>query len=373
MATYSYRAEGNREDLVDIITNISPDENFLQAKFGRTAVTGMSHDWLCDSLRPAGVNRKKEDEDFATAEAVARIRLNNYIQHMMVGYKVTDAQESVLKAGIKSEIAYQMVKAGKELSRDLENAILRNADAIAGTSGTGGQMGGVRYYNGGEAIPIAQTGGVFTFNNHKLQTGGAVLFYIPTGGTLPVGVTGGKLYFVRVISANSFKIYPTPQDAQADTNSITPTGNGTNAFVTRSNIISLNGNITEQAFNDLMQIGWQQGASIESAVMSGKNKRSVSAFTAGATKNRDADATKVKNVVSVYETDFGIVNLESHRQQTDDRIDFFEYQYWKLAYLKPFHVEDVQRKGTYTEKVITGMVTLENRSPVSNGAIINIQ
>lgn len=373
MATYTYKAVGNREDLTDIIVNISPDENFLQNKFGRTDVSAMQHDWLTDSLRPAGANRKKEDEDFATAEAVSRVRLANYMQHFMVGYKISDAQEKVLKSGIKSEVAYQMVKAGKELSRDLEWAVVNNSTAVAGVAGTGGQFGGVKYFNGGDAIVANHTAGVFTFANHKLQTGGAVVFYIPSGGTMYTNVTANKLYFVRVIDANSFKIYATPQNAQGDTSAITPTGTPTNVYVTRSNVISLNGALTETALNDIMQMTWTQGASIESAVMSGKNKRTVSGFTAGATKNRDASDTKIKAVISVYESDFGIVNLESHRQYADDRLDFFEYQYWKLAYLSPFHVEDVPRKGTYTEKVITGMCTLENRSPISNGVIINVQ
>jgi hypothetical protein len=85
MASYTYSAVGNREDLVDIITNISPNENFLQSKFGRTDVTAMQHDWLTDSLRPAAANRQKEDVDFATVDATPRVRLSNYIQHFMVG------------------------------------------------------------------------------------------------------------------------------------------------------------------------------------------------------------------------------------------------------------------------------------------------
>jgi len=372
MADTIMMKNANREDLIDIITNISPDENFLQGKFGRTTVQGMSHDWLCDSIRPAGSNRQKEDADFATAEGVARIRMNNYIQHFMVGYKVTDAQEAVLKAGVKSEVAYQMVKASKELSRDLEYAIVRNEKAIAGVANQGGQFGGVRYFNGGDAVPLSQTSGTIKFANHKLQTGGAVVFHIPTGGTMPEGLVANKLYFVRVVNDESFKIYTTPQDAQSDTSPIVPKDNGTKVNVTRSNVISLNGALTEDALNNIMEMCWKQGAKIESAVMSGKNKRTVSSFTAGVQKIADMGETKRKAVVDVWETDFGLINLEAHRQADDDRIDFFEYQYWKLAFLKPFAVEDVPRKGTYTEKVITGMVTIENRSPVSNGTVIGI-
>lgn len=43
MASKTHLAVGNREDLSDIITNISPDETPLMQKFGRTKVTGMVH------------------------------------------------------------------------------------------------------------------------------------------------------------------------------------------------------------------------------------------------------------------------------------------------------------------------------------------
>lgn len=373
MAGYTYSAVGNREDLSDIIVNISPEENFLQKTFGRTDVTAMKHDWLTDSIRPAGANRVKEAADFATVAPTPRVRLSNYIQNFMAGYVVSDLQEVVLKAGIKSEIGYQMVKASKEIARDLEFALVNNATAIEGNASDGGQFGGVKYFSGGDAIALAQTGGVFTFANHKLQTGGAVVFYIGSGGTMDANLTANTLYYVNVLTENTFKIYTTPQKAQAGgVDNITPATGGTNVKVTRSNIISANASLGESHLNNMMEMIWKQGGNVSTAVMSGKNKRVVSGFTVSATKNVDMSDKKRTQVVEVWETDFGMINLMAHRQYADDRIDFFEYQHWKLAYLKPFKVEDVPRKGTYTEKVITGSLTLENRSPQASGAIINL-
>jgi hypothetical protein len=287
-------------------------------------------------------------------------------------YKVTDAQEKVLKAGVRSEVSYQMLKASKELSRDYELALLKNATNAAGVSGTGGLMGGVRYFVGGDAIAVSHAAGTFTFTGHKLQTGQPVLMYITSGGTMPTDAVAGTMYYAKVLTANTFKIYPTAVDAQADTNQTVPTGNGTNAYITRSNILSLNAALSEDNFNDIMEICWKQGASIETAIMSGKRKREISGWTAGTVKNRDMSDNKLTTLISVYETDFGTISLEAHRQQSDDRIDFLEYMHWKSAFLQPFTVEEVPRKGTYTEKVIVGMVTLECRSPQSNGAIIGI-
>ena len=46
-----------------------------------------------------------EDADFVAVAAAPRERFNNFIQIFMRGYFVTDSQEAVQKAGIKSEVA----------------------------------------------------------------------------------------------------------------------------------------------------------------------------------------------------------------------------------------------------------------------------
>lgn len=377
MAGYTYKAVGNREDLTDFITNISPDPVMLQKKFGRTSVTAMKHDWLTDSIRPAGVNRVKEAADFATIEPTPRVRLSNYIQNMMAGYLVSDLQETVLKAGIKSEIGYQMVKASKEISEDLELALIKNASAIEGNAIDGGQMGGIPFFIGGDAVALNQTGGVITFNSHKLQTGGSVVFYVgaAAGDKMDTKLSANKLYFVKVLTENTFKIYDTPEAAQIGAgDNVVPAGDGVNVMVTRSNIISANASLTEDLLNEMMHMTWKSGAYVNEAVMSGTHKKIVSGFTASSTKNVDMSDKKRTQVVEVWETDFGMINLTAHRQYEGlGRIDFFEYQHWKLAYLKPFKVEDVPRKGTYKEKVITGSLTLECRSPKSNGSVINLK
>ena len=81
--------------------------------FGRTKVTGMTHAWLCDSLGAPQDNAQLEDASFSTTAATPRVKLENNIQIFMRDCSVTDSQEAVLKAGIKSEMAYQMQKTMK--------------------------------------------------------------------------------------------------------------------------------------------------------------------------------------------------------------------------------------------------------------------
>ena len=66
----------------------------------------MTHSWLTDSIgAPNPANKYKEDADYTVVAASPRVKLNNDIQIFMKGYFVTESQEAVMKAGVKSEIA----------------------------------------------------------------------------------------------------------------------------------------------------------------------------------------------------------------------------------------------------------------------------
>jgi len=148
MATLlTYNAVGNREDLSDIITNISPTETPLYSTFGKgKPATATFHEWLEDELRQPGENAKKEGADYEIEDANPRDRKGNYTQIFEHGYEVSGTQEAVLKAGIKSEIAYQMRKAMKEIAKDVEWAIINNLASSAGSATTPRKMGGIQAF-----------------------------------------------------------------------------------------------------------------------------------------------------------------------------------------------------------------------------------
>lgn len=64
--------------------------------------------------------------------------------------------------------------------------------------------------------------------------------------------------------------------------------------------------------------------------------------------------------------------MQAHRMQTNDRIDILETQYFKLAYLIPFKVEDLARTGLKKAKAVSGQLTLECRTKDAHSAITNI-
>lgn len=130
--------------------------------------------------------------------------------------------------------------------------------------------------------------------------------------------------------------------------------------------------LNETMLNDAIQKAWAVGGTPDICVVSGENKRVISNFTGNAERQRNADSTKIKNVVNVYESDFGLVNMVLHRMQPSTRVDLLQSEYWKLAYLIPFKTYDKPKTSLVNGKVVTGQLTLECRSPEANSAITGI-
>ena len=135
MASNTYDAVGNKDDVSDIITNIAPYDTPLYTRIGKTKATQVMHEWLEDDLGNSAVNMFEEGYTYSTVNATPRQRLFNYTQIMHRGVHVTDTQEAVLHYGIRSEIAYQMAKKLKELAFDCEQALVTQATRSPGAWG----------------------------------------------------------------------------------------------------------------------------------------------------------------------------------------------------------------------------------------------
>jgi hypothetical protein len=141
----SYDAVGNREDLSDIIYDISPTETPFLSKIPRTKATGTKHEWQKDSLTAASsTNFVIEGDDATTDSTSATTRLFNYRAISDKVARVTGTQEAVSKAGRRSEMAYQMEKRMKELKRDVEKILLENNAYVAGNDTTAAECAGAQ-------------------------------------------------------------------------------------------------------------------------------------------------------------------------------------------------------------------------------------
>ena len=139
----TYQTIGIREDLIDVITNISPTENWFTKNSGTGRAKQTYHEWQTDALAAATANSAVEGEVASATAITPTVRTGNYTQILKKDFSVTDTNEAVDSAGRSSEIAYQKAKYTKELANDIEYALIVNSAAASGASGTARLLKGV--------------------------------------------------------------------------------------------------------------------------------------------------------------------------------------------------------------------------------------
>ena len=282
MASNTYDAVGNKEDVSDIITNIAPYDTPLYTRIGKTKATQVIHEWLEDDLGEAITNMFEEGYTYSTMNADPRTRLNNYTQIMHRGVHVTDTQEAVLHYGIRSEIAYQMTKKLKELAFDCEKAIIEQSAKVLG------------------AMPAP-----------------------------PRQFAGLPYWIVTNVLANG----------------------GTSR------------DLTFDLINNALEQTWNAGGKPSILLVSPRNKRVISTFTAGSTKYMDGNKTnKLTQMISVLETDFGTIQCMTDRFMPNDIVYGLSPEYIKKAFLRPFKTFDMPKINDMGRRAINGEWTLEMRA-----------
>lgn len=170
----SYDAKGIREDLSDVIYNISPEDTPFVSNVGKGSISNTVFDWQTDALAAAASNAQIEGNEQTYGAVTPTTRLQNYAQISSKNVVISGTEEKVNKAGRKSELAYQIAKRGAELKRDIEFSCLNPNAAVAGDSSTARETASI---------------GAFIKTNSNRGTGGDDPTYttiptdVPTDGT----------------------------------------------------------------------------------------------------------------------------------------------------------------------------------------------
>lgn len=127
-------AIGNREDLADIIYDISPMDTPFLSRAAKSRASAVYHEWQTDSLDAAATNQKVEGDDATAATFVATTRVGNYLQISSKTISVSGTQRAVNSAGRADEYSYQLAKRGREIKRDMEFALVQNQASTAGSA-----------------------------------------------------------------------------------------------------------------------------------------------------------------------------------------------------------------------------------------------
>ena len=130
-------AVSNREDLMDVLTILAPDETPVLSSATKARANATFVEWTVDSLSSPSTAGIAEGADVTTFtdQFSGRARLGNYIQKFRRDYMVSDLQEAVDSVG-PAKVAQAEAKAIRELKRDIE-ATLCSANDRAVEDGAG--------------------------------------------------------------------------------------------------------------------------------------------------------------------------------------------------------------------------------------------
>jgi hypothetical protein len=320
----TYGAIGIREDLSNIIYNISPmDTPFLNG-CGIGSCDNTNFEWQTDELKAAASNTQIEGNDYtSTAETEPR-RLSNYTQISATQVQSSGTAEAVDFAGRKSTQAYQLAKRAKEMKRDMELMLLEGTVKAVGSSGAARNTACFSTWIGttvnATSNVVAASTGLGLTNNGAAAAG--------PDGTTEAG-TGG-----------------------ADT----------------TTTIALINNVAERIWN---LGGTPDTILCDSTVKGTISSSSVGGAVVAAPRNDIGSKNNITavNAVDVLVTDFGTFKVVPDRFIPTTQVDFIDFDLWCVDYLRPFRTETLAKSGDSVKQLLIVEYGLRAKNGNGNGQL----
>ena len=122
-------AVSNREDLLDVLTILAPEETPVLSSAPKSKASATFVEWTVDSLSAPVTTGVAEGADVTsfTDKFAGRARLGNYVQKFRRDFMVSDLQNAVDSVG-PAKIAQAEAKAVREIKRDIEATLMSNND-----------------------------------------------------------------------------------------------------------------------------------------------------------------------------------------------------------------------------------------------------
>lgn len=138
---------GIKEDLADAITLTDPVECPFYSGISKGTAKSRTPEWQIDSLAaPDPTNAAVEGDVVANDAGTQPVRIKNIVQLFDKVVEVSSTAQAVETAGRDNELAYQLVKRGKEMKRDMEARFTGNFASVLGNASTAGQCAGAEAY-----------------------------------------------------------------------------------------------------------------------------------------------------------------------------------------------------------------------------------
>lgn len=134
---------GIREDLTDVIYDISPVETPFLSSVAHVDATNTTHEWQTHSLAAAANNAAIEGDDAPQTAGSSTTRLTNFTQISTKDARVSGTGRAVNTAGRADELDFQVLNRSQELKRDIETALLSNKAKVAGNDTLARELAGI--------------------------------------------------------------------------------------------------------------------------------------------------------------------------------------------------------------------------------------
>lgn len=317
---------GIREDLSDVITMTDPTEVPFYSGISKKGAKNRTPEWQIDTLAAVNPDNKNVEGDAATNDAGTQpARIKNVVQLFDKVVEVSSTAQAVEAAGRADELAYQVVKRGKELKRDFEARFTGNFASVLGGAATAGECAGVEAY---------------LTSNVSRGAGGANGGY-NSGTGLIAAATDGTL-----------------REA------------------------------TETLLKGVIQSAWQNGGDPGTIMVNGEMKQKFSGFAGIATQYRDNPGTKAAVIIAaadVYKSDFGLHSIVPNRFMsrgtgrattaagTNRTALILDMKSWAARFLQPMKTVPLAKNGHSDRKMLYAEVTLECDDERKNGVLADIQ
>ena len=303
----SYDVRGIREDLSDVIYDISPEETPFYTACAKAKASNTLHEWQTDALRSSGDNAHIEGDDTIAEARSATVRLNNRTQIFKNSVVIPGTDVGLNKAGRAREMAYQVLKIAKEQKLDIEKAMFANQAKVAGDATTARRMAGVPAW-------------------------------LTTNTNFQSGSSGAD---------------PTGDGSNARTDDGTPT-----AF-------------SQTKFDAVMQAIWVAGGKPDSVYLSAFQMNLALGFTGNNNQrsNITAEAEKVIKHMSVYVTPWGTVEFKPTRENRGRDVFIMQDDMWAVGVLRATKNEELAKTGDNEKRQVVTELTLVCRNEKSSGGI----
>lgn len=296
----TYEAKGNREDLTDIIYDVSPTKVPFLSNAGRGSAKATLHEWQMDSLRAPADNKQFQGAEVDFDAVVPTVRVGNYTQIASSSVIVSGTQEVVDKAGRGSEVGYQLTKMSKELKRDMETTLIgTNKGAVGASAGVEPELASLSAW----------------IKTNDIMGTGAAASPVWTSGVPAAGRTDGT------------------QTA-----------------------------LTLARLKAAMSLAFTNGAEPTTLMAGPFNRALASTFTGISTVQYNLskpEAAAIIAAVDVIKTDFGLLTIVPNRFQRERDVFLIDWDQVSVVYLRPFHEEELAKTGDGIKRVMRVEYTLQ--------------